>query len=66
MIAGAILARFSAYSKGEKSATNKIKAESEQAAREYERAGYEAGRDGVKKENETIADDKPADRGRFT
>lgn len=46
----AVATVFVAFFSGSKSATNKIKAESEEAAREYERAGYEAGRAGLENE----------------
>jgi len=54
-----ILSIFFAYFKGSQAATNKIKAQSEEAAREYERAGYEAGLDGMKREQEELK--KPID-----
>lgn len=61
-IVGTVIALFMAFRKGEKSATNEIKAESEEAAREYERAGSEALIGGLKREqektNEAIDTDK--------
>ena len=49
---GFIATIFAAFYKGGQSAKNKIKAESEQAAREYERAGSEALIGGLKREQE--------------
>lgn len=59
LIIAAIVAFFTAmvYREGKKSATNKIKAESEEAAREAEQLGYEAGREGLKKESEVLSED---------
>ena len=61
-VGGLILALLKIFSMGKTSATNKIKAESEEAAREYERAGSEALIGGLNREqektNEAIDTDK--------
>ena len=56
-VGGLILAFLKIFSMGQTSATNKIKAESEEAAREYERAGSEALIGGLNREQEKADED---------
>ena len=51
-IGGVILAIFSAFRAGSKSKTHEIKAQQEEAAREYEKAGSEALIGGLEKERQ--------------
>ena len=56
-VGGLILAFLKIFSMGKTSAANKIKAETEEAAREYERAGSEALIGGLKREQEKADED---------
>ena len=61
-ILATIVAVFAIFRKGEKSATTKIKAQAEEAAREYEQAGSEAMIGGLERESEALK--KPIDTTR--
>ena len=54
-----------AYLVGKKSATNKIKADSEEAGSEYKEAGYEAGRVGEANERKVKNEEADTDISRF-
>ena len=53
---------FAAFYKGWQSAKNKIKAESEETAREYERAGSETLIGGLNREQENVNEDIDTDK----